>query len=232
MSHSQARPPHFWSRFTNRLRFGLATQEVLDRLARLGLVFYPYYLVYEPMARSDPNGSQEPLQTRFLKSEEASLIASLPDRPKNESGVREQMLHSTCVGLVENGQLLAYTWFTREKIRIPASATQLCDLPEDWAYLFEMYVRPEARSRGMAGQIRSRGHQMLANEGVKHCCSITLKFNRSARRFKAKVGAVEMELRLLLRLNPFPGVDLRLWRKPWPLKTPAALITRAARNKR
>ena len=38
-----------WSRFRNRLRFGLAMQEVLDRLARFGVVIYPYYFVDEPV---------------------------------------------------------------------------------------------------------------------------------------------------------------------------------------
>lgn len=214
-----------WPRLKNRLRFGLATQEVLDRLTRLGVVIYPYFLVDEPiMSRPDADAVDQSLQIRVLQSHEAPLIARVTERPRDESKIRELMTQATCVAIMEDDELLAYSWFTRQHLGGPSGANVLCELPSEWAYLFDMYVRPKARGRKVAVYIRHRVHQMLAEQSVTHCCSISLMFNRSTRRFKAKLGAMEMELRVLLRLKPFPGLDLRLWRKVWPLQTPAVHV--------
>lgn len=215
----------FWPRLKNRLRFGLATQEILDRLARIGIVIYPYFLVEEPIVDRPELTTLHPnLQIRVLQPHEASLITGIPERPRQESVIRELMSRATCVVVMKKGELLAYSWFTRNDFRGIAGTNVLCELPPDWAYLFDMYVHPRARGRRMAVYIRHRVHQMLAEQGVAHCCSVSLMFNRSTRRFKAKLGAIETELRVLLRLKPFPGLDLRLRHKARQLETPAVHV--------
>ena len=43
-----------WSRLNGRLSYGLLTQELLDRVARIGLICYPYYVVREmPIQRPE-----------------------------------------------------------------------------------------------------------------------------------------------------------------------------------
>jgi len=215
----------FWLRLRNRLRFGLATQEILDRLARIGIMIYPYFLVEERIVPSPEAGAAgENLQIRPLRAEEAASIASIPERPRDESKISELMHGATCVAVIENDAVLAYSWFTRHRVWSFAGTDAFCELPPNWAYLFDLYVRPGARGRRLANYLRRRVYQMLAAQGVTHCCSISLAFNRSTRRFKRKLGAAEMELRLLLRLKPLPGLDVRLWRKPWPLKTPVVHV--------
>jgi hypothetical protein len=217
--------PGFWLRVKDRVTFGLATQEVLDRLARIGIVIYPYFLVYEPiLARPEVDMLNRNLRLKLLDTHEASLVASVAERPRDESKVREAMTRASCIAVMKDEELLGYSWFGRQGLRGPVSANSLCELPPEWAYLFDMYVRPKARGRKLAVYMRHGVQQMLIEKGVAHCCSVTLAFNRSSRRFKAKLGAIEPELRLLLRLGSRAGLDLRLRRKPWPLQTPALHI--------
>lgn len=214
--------PGFWVRLKGRLDFGLVTQEILDRLARIGVVIYPYFLVYEPLAaRPEVEMLSHDLRLKLLEPDEAPLIASVAERPRDESKIREAMTRASCVAVMDGDELLAYSWYTRQWLLGPLSANALCELPPDWACLFGMYVRPKARGRKLAVYMRHRVQHMLAAQDVAHCCSVSLVFNRSSRRFKAKLGAIEPELRLLLRLGPFAGLDLRLWHKPWPLQPPA-----------
>lgn len=223
--------PGFWFRLKNRLDFGLATQEILDRLARIGVVVYPYFLVYEPiLARPEVDKLHPGLKLKLLEPREAPLVASLAERPRDESQIREIMTRASCIAAMENDELLGYCWFTRQRMGSAVLAHSLCELPPGWAYLFDMYVRPQARGRRLAVSMRHHVQQMLTERGVAHCCSISLAFNRSSRRFKAKLDAIEPELRLFLRLGPFAGLDLRLTRRPWSLQTPAVRVAHAARR--
>jgi GNAT superfamily N-acetyltransferase len=216
-----------WARFRNRVRFGLATQEVLDRLARRGLVIYPYYFVYEPVrVRPELERLDEGLEFRELGSSDAPLIATLPERPRHEAKVRSLMDHATCIAALERNQLVAYSWYTRDKLRGLAGADPMAALPADCAYLFDMFVCRSVRGRNVAAVLRNHVHRRLAAQGIRHACSISLAFNQSTRRFKAKLGAVEAELRVLLRVKPFAALDVRLWRKPWTLSTPWLHVAR------
>jgi GNAT superfamily N-acetyltransferase len=218
--------PGAWVRLKNRVRFGLATQELLDRIARFGLVIYPYFIVDEPVrARPELEGMDEGLQTRELQVDDAPLIASLAERTRDEATIRAMMARATCVAIMENDDLLGYSWFTRDQLRGIAGTNPMVELPPDCAYLFDLFVRRSERGRNLAVLLRNAVHKMLAAQGVKHAYSISLAFNRSTRRFKAKLGAVEVELRLFLRLKPFRALDLRLRRKPWLLSTPALHVS-------
>lgn len=218
--------PSTWTRFKNRVRFGLATQEVLDRLARLGLVIYPYFMVEEPIVdRPEAGEKYADLEVRTLGTTDVHLITSIPERPREEVQVRQVLTGASCVGILAEGDLLGYSFYTRDQATGLAGKTLTRGLPTGWAYLFDMYVRPVARGRGIAAYMRHRVHQMLAAEGVDHGLSVTLRFNRSSRRFKEKLGAVEREFRLIVQLKPLPGVDLRIWRQPWSVRTPLAFRT-------
>lgn len=221
-----------WARFRNRVRFGLATQEVLDRIARLGLVIYPYFVVEEPVRARRQFEGIEGLQTRVLHREDVPLLASLPERPRDGASIRALMGEATCVAILENGELLGYSWYRRDFLGSGLVAYRMIALPADCAYLFDMFVCRKARGRNVAALLRNEVHRNLAAQGVKHAFSISLAFNRSTRRFKAKLGAVEVELRLHLRLKPFAGLDFRMRRKPWRLYLPALFLSRPGSSAR
>lgn len=217
---SVTRASSAWLRFRNRLRFGLATQEVLDRLARCGLVVYPYYLVNEPVrARTDiecPAG----LEFRKLDASWIHEFASLADRPRDEAKIRALLEFATCIVAVDRGEMVAHSWYTTHHMKGIAGGKPIASLPPHCAYLFDMFVCRRARGRQVAALLRNHVHALLSGMGVRHAISVSLAFNASTRKFKAKLGSTEPELRLLLRLKPFPGIDLRLRRKPWLLSTP------------
>jgi ribosomal protein S18 acetylase RimI-like enzyme len=229
-----AGPRTFRERLRSRLRHGLATQEVLDRLARIGIVVYPYFLVEEPLiARPDVDALGEGLEVRLLAPEEAHLVAGVPERPRDEANVRELMTRADCVAVLEDGELLGYSWFRRDSISGPVTGRPLCQVPAGGAYLFDAYVRPKARGRKVVVYLRHRLHQLLRSQGIERCFSLSLAFNRSSRRFKHKLGAREPELRLLLRLGSrMTGVDLRLWRRDGSFATPALLLAPPRPGKR
>jgi GNAT superfamily N-acetyltransferase len=210
-----------WARFRNRVRFGLATQEMLDRLARLGLVIYPYYFVDEPVrVRPEIESLDGRLEFRELGPSEVHLIATLAERPRSEAKMRALLEIGTCIAAFEHGELVAYNWYTRDKLRGMTGADPIAELPSDCAYLFDMFVCRRARGHNVAALLRNYVHKQLSAQGVRHACSISLAFNQSTRKFKAKLGAVEPELRLLLRIKPFAALDVRLHRRPWVLSTP------------
>jgi GNAT superfamily N-acetyltransferase len=215
-----------WSRFKSRLRFGLGTQEVLDRLARLGLVVYPYYFVDEPVQPRTQLEHAEGLEFRRIDPDFASLLANLPERPRKETKIRSVMAFATCIAAMEHDEIVAYSWYTRHHLKGLAGGDPIVALPVDCAYLFDMFVCRHARGRQVAALLRNHVHGLLSAEGVRHAISVSLAFNRSTRKFKAKLGAVETELRVLLRIKPFSGLDVRLRRMPWLLSTPVVHIAR------
>jgi GNAT superfamily N-acetyltransferase len=100
-------------------------------------------------------------------------------------------------------------------VPVPSSrGTTLLPLTPAQAYLFDMYVAPRYRGLRLAPLLRRRILRELADAGRSHCYSLSLAGNRSTRRFKARLGAREVELRIYvhLRLGSLPGLDLRLWR--------------------
>lgn len=215
-----------WSRFRNRLRFGLATQEMLDRLAHFGVVIYPYYFVDEPVQPRAELAPADGLRFRTLDAGEAHLVSRLPERPRDEAKIRAVMAFATCVAALDDDEIVAYSWYTTRHLKGMAGADPIAPLPAGCAYLFDMFVCRRARGRQVAAQLRNHVHGLLFAQGVRHAISISLVFNRSTRKFKAKLGAVEPELRVMLRIKPFSGLDLRLHRRPWLLETPRVHVAR------
>lgn len=217
-----------WLRLQNRLRFGLATQEVLDRLARCGLVVYPYYLVEEPVRLRTDIERPEGLEFRRLDAGWVREFASLRERPRNEAKTRALMDYATCIVALEHGEIVAHSWYTTHHLKGIAGLDAIAALPPRCAYLFDMFVCRRARGRLVAALLRNHVHGLLSEAGVRHAVSVSLAFNSSTRRFKARLGCVEAELRVLLRIKPFPGVDVRLHRRPWLLATPRVAVVKQA----
>ena len=158
----------FWYRLRNRLRFRLATQEVLDRLAPTGITIDPYVVVDEPiLVRPNAEELDEGPEIRQLGADEAPLIAGMDERPRKESRIRELMSRATCIAVTQDDEPLAYSWYTCDHFWGLAGMHVICDLPPEWAYLFDMYVRPKARGRRMAVALRHHIHKLLAAQGFR-----------------------------------------------------------------
>ena len=215
------RPP-LLARLWGRLRHGLLMQEILDRVNAAGLVLMPYIVTVESAALLPEVRAVEGYQIRDLGSDDAAEIVNISTRSPNLANVLAAARDGRCYGVTQSGQLVGYTWAFVRYVSVPATGTVLFDLNADEAYLMGMYIAPAHRGARLAPWLRAHVLRSLAAEGRTNCYSISLLFNRSSRRFKARLGAQERELRLYLHLHRarLPGTDLRLLRRGAPLRIP------------
>lgn len=210
-------------RLLGRLRHGLLAQEVLDRLARAGLVIYPYYIVLEPLPAEPPPALSPRCTVRSLVAMDAAEMARISVRPSSEGAIVANMAQAASMGIFYDGQLAGYSWASLQRLPIPGGFGQaLFRLEPHEAYLFDIYVAPPYRGMRLAGLLRSALQRDLARLGRQRFYSVTLAFNRSSRRFKSRLGARELELRIYvhLQMGSFSGLDLRLWRREPRIKSP------------
>lgn len=210
-------------RVRERFRYGLATQEALDSLRRwFRITVCPYYLVAEgqdPTSPPDPEAAAG-YEIRFLGEadlEAMHRIASTPVPP----GRLEALRFGQCLGLFADGRLAAYTWSRTDIIPSPLTRMPLRPLGDDEAYLFGAYVSRDHRGRRLAPILRQALYRRLNATGRTRFYSITLAFNRSSRRFKARLGARETELRLVIGVAGRRHLDIRLRRLQADSKSPA-----------
>ncbi len=203
-------------RLFGRIRHGLLTQEILDRLARAGFIFYPYFVALEPAPDEGAPRLDERCTVRVLSAADAADIARVAMGRSTEDAIVRLLSQATCLGIFYDGALAGYTWARLDVIPVPFTRGKpMVALQPSEAYLFDMYVASPYRGLRLAGLLRQAMQRELMRRGRTRFYSITLAFNRSSRRFKARLGVREIELRLYLRLRlgSLPGIDLRLWRR-------------------
>lgn len=191
-----------FTRMRERVRYGLFTQEALDRLARLGFIYYPYYLVRE-RALEEPSldDAAGALSFARLGPDRARLIAEMPCRPMNMERVLSRMERAACYGVFHGTDLAGYTWADLGAVTAPLTLAALFPLGERGAYLCDMYIARAHRGRRLAPWLRYMTYRELMNEGRDELYSVTLAHNASSRRFKQRLGAVEIEKRLAVGLS-------------------------------
>jgi GNAT superfamily N-acetyltransferase len=232
MTPKTTNEPGTLQRFIGRLKHGLLIQEILDRLMRHGLVIYPYLVTTEHSADAG-QPPDSPYVVRQLQPQDAVEIARITIRQVSETSIINDLAKARCFGIFDGSQLAGYTWVSTRHVPVPASrGVALYELNADEAYLYDMFISPDFRGGRLAPLLRKHVLQQLVEEGRTQCYSITLLFNRSSRRFKARFGAREVELRLYLhlRVGGLQGVDLRLWRRRPHLRTRLAQKVAAYRK--
>jgi GNAT superfamily N-acetyltransferase len=204
------------------------TQEILDWMAKAGVLFYPYVVVEEPhLPRPELEAALGRFTLRQLFAEDAAVIASLPCRPLDEAETRQRLARRECFGLFDGHRLLGYTWAKFDCIGSAGhSRDRIGALPPDSAYLFDAYVARAARGLKAAPLLRHAVQTRLAARGCRRFFSITLMFNSSSRRFKQKLGAVEFETRIIFGRPAGTALDLRLWRAERRAELPRLQVMR------
>lgn len=202
----------FLQRLKGRVKHGLLTQEILDRAGRLGLLLMPYTIVDESPGLSLNVGTGSPSYTvRPLTADDMPLLANLPGRERDVEKILARLNDAECLGIFVDDALAGYSWSRFDQI-LHARQIQLHTLGPDEAYLFDLYIVKAYRGLGIAHVLRQQLYRHLAAKGIKRFYSISLYFNRSTRKFKARLGASEMELRVLLKLRSIVSMDFRLKR--------------------
>lgn len=221
------RGTRFLQRLKGRIRNGLIVQDLLDGLGRIGLVIRPYFVNAEFGPHEDAPPLPAQCSVRRLTVADAQDILRITLRPPDPTTLAGRLEQSHCVGLFHEGELAAYAWAsTTRGVPVPdAGGARLFDLTVNEAYVFDMYVAPRFRGTRLATTLAQSMHSQLARLGLHDYYSFTIAFNRSARRFKTRLGAREMELRLYLHLRwgRLSGIDLRLRRWGERLRTPGRM---------
>ena len=217
------------ARFFGRLKHGLLIQEILDRLARAGLVIYPYFVAQESASADVASILPAGYRVRALTADDAAEMVRVDPRYPTDPFLA-RLSRGECLGLLAASELVGYSWAQFDAAPIPGSSgAPLLKLQAHEAYLFDIFVAVNHRGRRLAETLRRAVHGDLARRGRTHFYSYTLAFNRSPRRLLARAGVRDLELRLFLglgRRSPV-GVDVRLWRRAPYLRT--FWITRATR---
>jgi hypothetical protein len=221
---SRVRGTRFLQRLWGRIRNGLIVQDLLDALGHLGVVIRPYFVNAEFGPHEEAPPLPEQCSLRQLTVADAEEIMRVTLRPPTPAELARSLEQSHCVGLFCEGELAAYAWASSTRgVPVPeGGGARLFDLTSDESYVFDMYVVPRHRGTRLAITLAQSMHSQMALLGRHHYYSLTIAFNRSARRFKTRLGAREMELRVYLHLRwgRLQGVDFRLRRWGQRLRTP------------
>jgi GNAT superfamily N-acetyltransferase len=220
----------FLHRLHGRLQHGLLIQEILDRVAKSGLVFYPYLLMMEAPDRPGSDGaSPQGFSTRLLTQEDIPVIATIIERWRHKRGAADELqdrLRSgqLGIGLFLGSEFIGHTWCTVNYC-MSIFKRKLFKLNPNEAYIFDTYIIPPYRGQGLAVCLRRALFAALVEEGRCTFYNVSLLFNASTRRFKTRLGSKEIELRLYLRFLGLGEWDLLLRRYlPRPPRQQPAIV--------
>jgi GNAT superfamily N-acetyltransferase len=113
-----------------------------------------------------------------------------------------------CFAVWDGDTVLAGTWCDFETL---SHAPELRALAPGEVYLFDAYVSPAARGRNLAPIMRAACYDACRALGRTTMLSFTDYFNESSHRFKAKLGARKLALRIQVTL-------FRRWSKTFTLR--------------
>jgi len=172
----------------------------------------PYTLVDEsPGLFLDVPAGAPNCAVRQLTADDMPLLVKLPGRERDVEQALARLNDAECLGIFVDGALAGYTWSRFDRI-LHARQIELHALGPDEAYLFDIYIDKAYRGLGIARVLRQHLYRHLAAKGIRRFYSISAYFNRSTRKFKARLGARELEFRVLLKLRSMVSMDFRLKR--------------------
>ncbi len=88
--------------------------------------------------------------------------------------------HDICIGAFQGDQLAAYGWFTTSPYDLM--------LPQNMAYTFKAFTRPEHRGVGLQASIKHYARQLLQIDGVDQFLTIVNWINWSSQRACFRAG--------------------------------------------
>lgn len=175
---------------------------LLSRLERLGIEIFVYYWIQEGI-----NGGISPnldnliggCSFELLGAKDMKEIGRIPGREKySEEKLLDRLKKGNiCMGAKYQNEIAAFTWcdFTGDSI-----TEQKIILRPYEAYLFDMYTMKPFRGYNIAPYLRYQFYKLLKQMGRNTCYSISEFFNTPSIKFKKKLNARFLELRLEIKL--------------------------------
>ena len=189
------------------------SQKVVEALLRIKITVNPYIIFVEELSDVSKsarfNNKLYKHEIVFLDRGDMKTMEALPDRRPTEAELLNRLNEDkVCIALKIGQEIAAFTWFDLKECNIKGIKGPLSD---NEAYLFDAYTLPFYRGKGIAPFIRYRSYQELNNQGKQRFLSFSDYFNAPAIRFKQKLKAKPIELRIAVRLRGV-NIDLRLKR--------------------
>jgi ribosomal protein S18 acetylase RimI-like enzyme len=188
-------------RLRQKIRYRLLIQEILARLAGIGIQIQPYYLVLEGLfGGSNPEWESgfDEFSIGFLSNPDMKHVAALSGRPASEDKLLLRLKDGMkCFAVQQQGQVIGYTWCDFKECNFVGHRFPL---RENEAYLFDAYTSRSFRGRNIAPYMRYQCYKELAKTGRVRLYSITLLFNTSSKKFKQKLNAKPLKLGLFVEL--------------------------------
>lgn len=177
-----------------------ATAGVLWRLSRRGVRLYPYVSVQEGVEPVRLPALPSPLRAGWASAHDVDALDVLWNGHMGTT--RQRILErfqegNRCFAIWDGDSVPAATWcdldtLSHEPERRPLAAHEV--------YLFDAYVSPAARGRNLAPIMRAACYEACRALGRTTMLSFTDYFNESSHRFKAKLGARKLALKVEVAL--------------------------------
>jgi GNAT superfamily N-acetyltransferase len=186
---------------------------VVEALKKIKINVYPYLIFveefYEDITSPQIDSELNKYKIVFLGPEDMKTIEALPDRNPTEAELLNRLNEQkVCMALKLGRELAAFTWYDLKECNIHGIK---CPINDNEAYLFDAYTLPSYRGKGIAPFVRYRSYQELKNIGKHRLLSFSDYYNAPAIRFKQKLKAKRLELRIAVGLRGF-HIDVRLRR--------------------
>jgi GNAT superfamily N-acetyltransferase len=200
-NHSTREYKRFYKLFliVHRVRHGLILHSFFNLLLRVGISVNPYWIDVEGLHLcTEPKMKDDAGLYRTGPIEKKVVIELYETLHWNTSELRDRLESDyQAIGLFRQEELAAFMLMRFQGFYFKGNRISL---EPNEAYLENMYTYEDFRGRSLAPYLRYQAYTMLAEEGKTLCYSITQYFNKSSRKFKAKLNAEHSELWLHLGL--------------------------------
>lgn len=170
---------------------------LMRKLRWLGIKVEPFITVREGETSVDVAEPPDNFRFAFLSAEDVDELIRLEPAADRQEMITWFQEGKLCYGVWDGSVLIAKMWCDLDEFNYPPNYRKLT---EDEVYLYAAFSDPEYRGQSLAPLMRARGYAALRKMGRSKFCSYTDFFNTAARRFKLKLGARNVALRLHLEL--------------------------------
>jgi hypothetical protein len=190
-------------------------------MIRFGISINPYWIEVEGLhLANEPDIRDDKVHYRIGPVDKSVVLELYENLYWNTAELKERLTsdyHS--IGLFREDALTAFMLMRYKSFTFKGNHISLS---ENEAYLENMYTYEDYRGRSLAPYLRYQGYKLLKSEGKTRCLSITQYYNKSSRKFKAKLNAEHSELWLNIGLFNKTTWNFLLKRYPSSKKYPLA----------
>jgi GNAT superfamily N-acetyltransferase len=187
------------------------TRSVLLRLRKTGIEIEPYILYREDVGDTEISDKPEYTVTGIEPEDTDKVAAALDDPSVTAAAWRDRIANGQLGLLLSRGdEVIGYTWADTRFCSLVNPRNTLFELRDGQAYLRYTFVKQSFRGKDLAPYLRGCMYRELHGRGYREFFSVSEFFNRPARSFKKKLGAVPLQLRVSILLFHRWGFDARL----------------------